>query len=57
MNLAQGFKLGHYMKVPPQKIFITVLYGTVVGAFVNIQVLDWVLIYNREALFDANPGR
>ncbi|KAG0042933.1 hypothetical protein BGZ83_012015 [Gryganskiella cystojenkinii] len=55
MNLTSGFKLGHYMKVPPRKIFITVLYGTIVGAFVNIQVLDWVLIYNRQALFDADP--
>lgn len=57
MNLTQGLKLGHYMKVPPRKILITVIYGTVVGAFVNIQVLDWVLLYNRQALFDADPRR
>ncbi|OAQ26205.1 OPT superfamily oligopeptide transporter [Linnemannia elongata AG-77] len=55
LNLTQAFKLGHYMKVPPRKIFITVIYGTLVGAFVNLQVLDWVLHYNRDALFDTNP--
>ncbi|KAF8928609.1 hypothetical protein BGZ58_009541 [Dissophora ornata] len=55
LNLTQGFKLGHYMKVPPRKIFIAVVYGTLVGAFVNLQVLEWVLLYNRQALFDANP--
>ncbi|KAK3819480.1 MAG: OPT oligopeptide transporter protein-domain-containing protein [Linnemannia gamsii] len=55
LNLTQAFKLGHYMKVPPRKIFITVIYGTLVGAFVNLQVLDWVLQHNREALFDSNP--
>ncbi|KAF9909786.1 hypothetical protein EC991_008109 [Linnemannia zychae] len=57
LNLTQAFKLGHYMKVPPQKIFITVIYGTLVGAFVNLQVLDWVLQHNRDALFDPNPMR
>ncbi|KAG0265463.1 hypothetical protein BG011_004683 [Mortierella polycephala] len=55
LNLTQGFKLGHYMKVPPRHIIIAVLYGTLVGAFVNIQVLNWVLIHNRKALFDADP--
>ncbi|KAF9134100.1 hypothetical protein BGX30_012048 [Mortierella sp. GBA39] len=55
LNMTQAFKLGHYMKVPPRKIFITVIYGTLVGAFVNLQVLDWVLQHNRNALFDANP--
>ncbi|KAF9350990.1 hypothetical protein BGX26_010891 [Mortierella sp. AD094] len=56
LNLTQGFKLGHYMKVPPRKIFIAVIYGTLVGAFVNLQVLEWVLLYNRKALFDADPS-
>ncbi|KAF9114541.1 hypothetical protein BGX27_010516 [Mortierella sp. AM989] len=55
LNLTQGFKLGHYMKVPPRKIFIAVIYGTLVGAFINLQVLEWVLLYNRKALFDADP--
>ncbi|KAF9196655.1 hypothetical protein BGZ50_008600 [Haplosporangium sp. Z 11] len=55
LNLTQGFKLGHYMKVPPRHIIIAVLYGTLVGAFVNIQVLEWVLIHNRQDLFDADP--
>ncbi|KAF9573045.1 hypothetical protein EC968_009095 [Mortierella alpina] len=55
LNLTQGFKLGHYMKVPPRHIMIAVLYGTLVGAFVNLQVLDWVLVYNRQELFEANP--
>ncbi|KAF9121108.1 hypothetical protein BGW39_010844 [Mortierella sp. 14UC] len=55
LNLTQGFKLGHYMKVPPRKIFITVIYGTLVGAFVNLQVLGWVLQNNRDALFDSDP--
>ncbi|KAF9173833.1 hypothetical protein BGX21_010506 [Mortierella sp. AD011] len=56
LNLTQGFKLGHYMKVPPRKIFIAVIYGTFVGAFVNLQVLEWVLLYNRQALFEADPS-
>ncbi|KAF8983179.1 hypothetical protein BGZ46_010717 [Entomortierella lignicola] len=56
LNLTQGFKLGHYMKVPPRHIFIAVIYGTLLGAFVNLQVLEWVLLYNRQALFDADPS-
>ncbi|KAG0324724.1 hypothetical protein BGZ99_001502 [Dissophora globulifera] len=55
LNLTQGFKLGHYMKVPPRQIFIAVVYGTILGAFVNLQVLEWVLLYNRQELFDADP--
>ncbi|KAI8356384.1 OPT oligopeptide transporter protein-domain-containing protein [Mortierella sp. GBAus27b] len=55
LNLTQGFKLGHYMKVPPRKIFIAVVYGTVVGAFVNVQVMEWVMLYNRAELFDHSP--
>ncbi|KAF9319243.1 hypothetical protein BG003_009572 [Podila horticola] len=54
LNLTQGFKLGHYMKVPPRKIFIMVLYGTLLGAAVNLEVLHWILTYNRQALFDAD---
>ncbi|KAF9334684.1 hypothetical protein BG006_001724 [Podila minutissima] len=54
LNLTQGFKLGHYMKVPPRKIFIMVLYGTFLGAAVNLEVLHWILTYNRQALFDAD---
>ncbi|KAG0032047.1 hypothetical protein BGZ82_006698, partial [Podila clonocystis] len=54
LNLTQGFKLGHYMKVPPRKIFIMVLYGTLLGATVNLEVLHWILTYNRQALFDAD---
>ncbi|KAF9430236.1 hypothetical protein BGZ76_000907, partial [Entomortierella beljakovae] len=57
LNLTQGFKLGHYMKVPPRNIFIAVIYGTLIGAFVNLQVLDWVLLYNRQALFDSDSRR
>ncbi|KAK3816274.1 MAG: OPT oligopeptide transporter protein-domain-containing protein [Benniella sp.] len=55
LSLTQGFKLGHYMKVPPRKIFIALVYGTLVGAFVNVQVLEWVMIYNRMDLFEADP--
>ncbi|KAF9583377.1 hypothetical protein BGW38_009623 [Lunasporangiospora selenospora] len=55
LNLTQSFKLGHYMKVPPRQIFIMVVYGTLVGAFINLQVLDWVMLYNRDDLFSTDP--
>ncbi|KAF9961219.1 hypothetical protein BGZ65_011028 [Modicella reniformis] len=55
LNLTQGFKLGHYMKVPPRKILIVVIYGTLVGAVVKIQFMEWLLLYNRKELLDASP--
>jgi len=57
LSLTQGFKPGHYMKVPPRTIIIAVVYGTLVGAFVNVQVLEWVMIYNRKELFEVDPRR
>ncbi|KAG0226051.1 hypothetical protein BGW42_003940 [Actinomortierella wolfii] len=55
LNLTQSFKLGHYMKVGPRKIFIMVLYGTLLGAILNVQVLEWVLTIHREDLFTGDP--
>ncbi|RKP06142.1 OPT oligopeptide transporter protein-domain-containing protein [Thamnocephalis sphaerospora] len=41
--LVEDMKLGHYMKIPPRKLFVVQIWGTVVGALVNYGVLAWVM--------------
>jgi hypothetical protein len=35
VNLAGDLKLGQYLKIPPRAMFLTQVYGTILGAVVN----------------------
>ncbi|KAG9284968.1 hypothetical protein G9A89_009778 [Geosiphon pyriformis] len=48
--MVRDLKLGHYMKIPPRAMFITQIYGTVIGAFVNYFVLNAVIDAKRSYL-------
>ncbi|KAF9179236.1 hypothetical protein BGZ51_007042 [Haplosporangium sp. Z 767] len=38
-----GFKLGHYMKIPPRTMFFVQLISTIVGGTVNLATYTWLL--------------
>ncbi|CAB4424935.1 unnamed protein product [Rhizophagus irregularis] len=48
--LVSDLKLGHYMKIPPRSMFISQLYGTVVGGFMNYWVLRLIISSKRQFL-------
>ncbi|CAG8433430.1 1775_t:CDS:10 [Diversispora eburnea] len=43
-------KLGHYMKIPPESMFISQLWGTVLGGFVNFWMLKLIIKIKRPFL-------
>lgn len=42
VGFTRGLKLGHYMKVPPQDLFIVQVIGLIVCVLVNAGMLAWV---------------
>lgn len=54
VNLCNDLKLGEYLKIPPRTMFITQIYGTVLGAFINYGVMIGIVSGNRELLVDGN---
>ncbi|OLL22029.1 Glutathione transporter 1 [Neolecta irregularis DAH-3] len=49
MTFAGDLKLGHYMKIPPRTMFTVQFIGTIIGAFVQIGVLNW-LFHNIDGM-------
>lgn len=35
VNLASDLKMGQYLKIPPRAMFLTQVYGTILGAIIN----------------------
>ncbi|KAH8598732.1 oligopeptide transporter-like protein [Bisporella sp. PMI_857] len=54
VNLSNDLKMGEYLKIPPRAMFLTQIYGTVVGGFVNYAVMTSIVNGNRELLVDSN---
>ncbi|KAH8694915.1 putative oligopeptide transporter [Talaromyces proteolyticus] len=54
VNLCNDLKMGEYLKIPPRTMFITQIYGTVLGAFVNYAVMISIVTGNRDTLVDGN---
>ena len=52
INLAGDLKLGQYLKIPPRAMFITQVWGTILGAIVNYVVMVSVVDAQREILLD-----
>ncbi|RIA91014.1 OPT oligopeptide transporter protein [Glomus cerebriforme] len=48
--LVSDLKLGHYMKIPPRSMFVSQLYGTVIGGFINYWVLQLIIASKRPYL-------
>ncbi|KAJ5121340.1 uncharacterized protein N7515_009301 [Penicillium bovifimosum] len=54
VNLSNDLKMGEYLKIPPRVMFLTQLYGTILGAFVNYAVMISIVSGNRDLLRDGN---
>ncbi|GAB7357564.1 hypothetical protein MBLNU459_g0075t2 [Dothideomycetes sp. NU459] len=50
VNLCNYLKMGDYLKVPPRVMFLTQVYGTVLGGFVNYGVMISIVKQNAETL-------
>ncbi|KAJ4340931.1 hypothetical protein N0V95_007385 [Ascochyta clinopodiicola] len=54
LQLSMDLKLGEYFKIPPRVMFLTQIYGTVLGGFINYAVMISIVAGNKELLADTN---
>ncbi|XPT03472.1 hypothetical protein M3J09_012564 [Ascochyta lentis] len=54
VQLSMDLKLGEYLKIPPRVMFLTQIYGTVLGGFINYAVMISIVAGNKELLADSN---
>ncbi|KFY04432.1 hypothetical protein V491_09345 [Pseudogymnoascus sp. VKM F-3775] len=54
LNLCNDLKMGEYLKIPPRVMFLTQVYGTVLGSFVNYAVMISIVGGNRDLLVNSN---
>ncbi|OQE43112.1 hypothetical protein PENCOP_c003G05068 [Penicillium coprophilum] len=54
VNLSNDLKMGEYLKIPPRIMFLTQIYGTVLGGFINYAIMISIVSGNRELLVDSN---
>ncbi|KAI0053806.1 oligopeptide transporter [Auriscalpium vulgare] len=52
IGLAGDLKLGQYLKIPPRTMFLTQIWGAVIGCFVNYVVMISVVTNQAELLLD-----
>ncbi|KAH8897889.1 peptide transporter [Thozetella sp. PMI_491] len=54
VTLSNDLKMGEYLKVPPRAMFLTQIYGTILGGFLNYAVMISIVNGNRELLVDSD---
>ncbi|EFX06458.1 opt peptide transporter [Grosmannia clavigera kw1407] len=54
VNLSNDLKLGEYLKIPPRTMFLTQIYGTVLGGFINYAVMISIVNGHRDLLVNSN---
>ncbi|OJK01446.1 hypothetical protein ASPACDRAFT_51298 [Aspergillus aculeatus ATCC 16872] len=54
VTLSNDLKMGEYLKIPPRVMFLTQIYGTILGGFINYAVMISIVSGNRELLADSN---
>ncbi|CAE6446396.1 unnamed protein product [Rhizoctonia solani] len=52
IGLAGDLKMGQYLKIPPRVMFLTQMWGTLLGAFVNYAVMVSITSSRREVLLN-----
>ncbi|CAE6344031.1 Oligopeptide transporter 5 Short=AtOPT5 [Rhizoctonia solani AG-1 IB] len=52
IGLAGDLKMGQYLKIPPRVMFVTQMWGTLLGAFVNYAVMASITSSRREVLLN-----
>ncbi|KAJ5375411.1 Oligopeptide transporter OPT superfamily [Penicillium concentricum] len=54
VNLSNDLKMGEYLKIPPRIMFLTQIYGTILGGFINYAIMISIVSGNRALLVDGN---
>ena len=54
VQLCNDLKQGEYLKIPPRVMFLTQIYGTIVGGFINYAVMISIVAGNRDLLRDTD---
>ncbi|RPD55663.1 oligopeptide transporter [Lentinus tigrinus ALCF2SS1-7] len=54
IGLASDLKMGQYLKIPPRAMFLTQIWGTLLGALINYVVMVSVVDAQREILLDPH---
>ncbi|WOO80304.1 Oligopeptide transporter 5 [Vanrija pseudolonga] len=54
LNLASDLKMGEYLKIPPRVMFLTQVWGTIFGAFINYVVMISVVNQHRNLLVNSD---
>ena len=54
VQLSMDLKLGEYLKIPPRVMFLTQIYGTVLGGFINYAVMISIVTGNKHLLADTD---
>ncbi|KAI5461791.1 putative oligopeptide transporter [Mariannaea sp. PMI_226] len=54
VNLSNDLKMGEYLKISPRVMFLTQVYGTVLGGFINYAVMISIVRGNKDLLVDGN---
>ncbi|TLS26885.1 hypothetical protein PpBr36_04127 [Pyricularia pennisetigena] len=54
LNLSNDLKMGEYLKIPPRIMFLTQIYGTILGGFINYAVMISIVTGNKDLLVDGN---
>ncbi|KAM0326628.1 hypothetical protein ACHAQA_006497 [Verticillium albo-atrum] len=54
VNLSNDLKMGEYLKIPPRAMFLTQIYGTILGGFVNYAVMKGIVNGNRALLVESD---
>nr|AGA20377.1 oligopeptide transporter 6 [Phanerodontia chrysosporium] len=52
IGLAGDLKMGQYLKIPPRVMFLTQVWGTILGAIVNYAVMVSIVDSQRDVLLD-----
>lgn len=54
VNLCNDLKMGEYLKIPPRTMFLTQIWGSILGGFINYAVMVSIVTNNREILVEGN---
>ncbi|KAH7323129.1 OPT oligopeptide transporter protein-domain-containing protein [Stachybotrys elegans] len=54
VNLSNDLKMGEYLKIAPRVMFLTQIWGTILGGFISYAVMISIVTGNRELLAEGN---
>jgi hypothetical protein len=54
LNLSSDLKMGEYLKISPRTMFVSQIWGTVFGAFINYVVMISIVDNNKTLLTTSN---